>query len=76
MGVNRDDASGPSVADARTLAEVAADGTFAVDKQFTLGYLNAMVLCAQSDGSDPEIALAMAKLNKAVSNRLYGAGKS
>lgn len=41
------------------------------DKQFTLGYLNAMVLCAQTDGSDPDIAAAMAQLNQAVSDRLY-----
>lgn len=45
-----------------------------VDKQFTLGYLNAMVLCAHNGGNDPDISAAMLKLNQAVSNRLYGSG--
>lgn len=47
-------------------------GVNSSDRQFKLGFLNALMLCA-GDGNDPEIVLAMTKLNKAASERLHGA---
>lgn len=53
--------------------EAAGPGGPRIDKQFALGFVNALVLCAEHE-NDPEIVLAIEKLNKAVAGRRYAAG--